>query len=95
MYCIEESICDIVGTFRRPLQSFDAPIMIRRPGVAPSCPLVTPLGGESMAEPRVNVFPDTPKAPFFKFSVSPARSRTQSTAALVARTQPTVPLRRF
>ena len=24
MYCIEESTCDIVGTFRRPLQSFGA-----------------------------------------------------------------------
>jgi len=24
MYCIEESICDIVGTFLRPPQSFDA-----------------------------------------------------------------------
>ena len=25
MYCIEESTCDIVVTFRRPPQSFDAP----------------------------------------------------------------------
>jgi len=24
MYCIEESTCDIIGTFRRPLQWFDA-----------------------------------------------------------------------
>jgi len=44
MYSIEKSICDIVGTFRRPPQPpqwFDAPIVIRRPG---NCaPLVTPL----------------------------------------------------
>jgi len=46
MYCIEEGTCDIVGTFRRPPQSFNppvigAPIVIRRPG---NCaPLVTPL----------------------------------------------------
>ena len=25
MYCIEESICDIIGTFRRPPQWFGAP----------------------------------------------------------------------
>jgi len=25
MYCIEESTCDIVGTFRRPPQPFGAP----------------------------------------------------------------------
>jgi len=40
MHCIEESICDIVGTLRHTLQSFGAPIVIRRPGncapVAPS-----------------------------------------------------------
>jgi len=41
MYFIEESICDIVGTFWRPPQSFGAPAMIRRLG---NCaPLVTPL----------------------------------------------------
>ena len=32
MYCIEESTCDIVGTFRRPSQWFGAPIVTRRPG---------------------------------------------------------------
>jgi len=32
MYCIEDSTCDIVGTFRSPPQSFCAPIVIRRPG---------------------------------------------------------------
>jgi len=32
MYCIDESTCDIVGIFRRPPQSFDAPIVTRRPG---------------------------------------------------------------
>jgi len=29
--CIEENTCDIVGTFRRPPQSFGTPIVIRRP----------------------------------------------------------------
>ena len=41
MYCIEESTCDIVGTFRRPSQSFGA-----RGIVSPllrSCADVTPL----------------------------------------------------
>jgi len=32
MYCTEESTCGIVGTFRRPLQWFGAPIVTRRPG---------------------------------------------------------------
>ena len=37
-YCIEESTCDIVGTFRRPPQGFDAL------GIVPSLlPFVTPL----------------------------------------------------
>jgi len=29
MYCTEKCICDFVGTFRRPTQSFSAPILIR------------------------------------------------------------------
>jgi len=32
MYCIEESTCDTVGTFRRDPHSFGAPIVIRCPG---------------------------------------------------------------
>jgi len=40
MYCVDESTCDSVGTFRRFPQWFDAPIATRRPGIAP---LVTPL----------------------------------------------------
>jgi len=41
---IEESTCDIVGTFRRPTQSSGAPIVIRRPGnCTPFAPLATPL----------------------------------------------------
>jgi len=32
MYCIEESICDIVGAFRRPLQSFSVPHSDWAPG---------------------------------------------------------------
>jgi len=32
IYCIEESICGIVGNFRRPLQSFGAPTVISVPG---------------------------------------------------------------
>jgi len=52
MYCIEESICDIVGTFRRSTQSFGVPIVIRRPG---NCaPLVTPL--VSVPEPIMHSF---------------------------------------
>jgi len=44
MRCIEESICDILGTFRRSTQSFSTPIVIRRPGNCdPLTPLVTPL----------------------------------------------------
>jgi len=44
MYCIEESICDIVGTLWRPPQWFGAPIVIRHPGnCAPLAPLVTTL----------------------------------------------------
>jgi len=38
MYYIEESTCDIVGTFRRPSLRFGA-----RGIVAPLLPLVTPL----------------------------------------------------
>jgi len=45
MVCIEESISNIVGTFRRP-HSHSAPLtVIRRPGNCASLsPLVTPLG---------------------------------------------------
>ena len=44
MYCIEESICDIVGTFRHPPQPFGAPIFTRRPeNCDPLTPLVTLL----------------------------------------------------
>jgi len=32
MGCIEENTREIVGTFRRPSQSFGAPIVILRPG---------------------------------------------------------------
>ena len=41
MPCIEESTCDIVGTFRCPPQSFAPPAVIQRPGYVP--PIVTPL----------------------------------------------------
>jgi len=42
MYSIEESTCDIVGTFRRPPQSFGTPArVIRHPGNCP--PLITSL----------------------------------------------------
>jgi len=37
MYCIEESTCDIVGTFRRHSQSFGAPIVIWRPRACGAC----------------------------------------------------------
>jgi len=30
MYCVDESACDIVGTFRRPAQPFGAPTVIWR-----------------------------------------------------------------
>ena len=50
LYCIEESSCDIVGTFRRLPQYFGAPAVIQRahselaPGkLCPPYPLVTPL----------------------------------------------------
>jgi len=44
MCCIEESTCDIVGTFYRSPQSFGAPVVIRRTGnCAPLAPLITPL----------------------------------------------------
>jgi len=44
MYCVEESTCDIVGTFRRPPQWFGAPMVIRRPGnCVPLLPLITAL----------------------------------------------------
>jgi len=39
MHCIQESTCDIVGIFRRPPQSFGAPIVIRHPG---NCALLPP-----------------------------------------------------
>jgi len=40
MYCVEESTCDNVGTFRRSPQSFGAPTVIWRQG---NCsPLVSP-----------------------------------------------------
>ena len=50
IYCIEESTCDIVGTFRRP-RSHSAPTAViwcphsdSAPGeLRPPCPLVTPL----------------------------------------------------
>jgi len=40
IYCIEESTCDIVGTFRRPLHSFGATIVIRLPGNGAPLPLL-------------------------------------------------------
>jgi len=44
IYCIEENTYDIVGTFRRPPQCFDAPIVTRLPGnCATLAPLVTPV----------------------------------------------------
>jgi len=43
MYCIEESTCDIIGTFQRPSQWFGSPIAIRRPeNCAPIAPLLRP-----------------------------------------------------
>jgi len=49
MYCIEESRCDTVGTFRRTPLLFGAPIVIRRPGnCAPFAPLLTPLAGPGL-----------------------------------------------
>jgi len=43
IYCIEESACDIVWTFRRPPQSFGVPIVIRRPrNCAPFPPSLRP-----------------------------------------------------
>jgi len=43
IYCIEESTCDIVGTFRRPLQTFGAPHSDSAPGdLRPPFPLITP-----------------------------------------------------
>jgi len=51
MYCVKESTCDIVGTFRRPPQPFGAPAVIWCPHsdlalgeLCPFAPLVTPLG---------------------------------------------------
>jgi len=38
LYCIEESTCDIVGTFRCPPQWFGVPIMIWRQRIVPACP---------------------------------------------------------
>jgi len=44
MYCIEECVCDIVGSLWRHPQRIGAPIEIRRPGnCVPLVPLVTPL----------------------------------------------------
>ena len=40
MYCVEESTCDNVGTFRRPVQSFGAATVILLPGIC--VPLVPP-----------------------------------------------------
>jgi len=49
-YCIEESTCGIVGTFRRPPQLFGTPIVIPCPGnCAPAAPLVTPLVTATLA----------------------------------------------
>jgi len=54
-YCIEESTCDIVGTFLRSPQSFCALTMIRRPGnCSPFALLVTPLDTVE-AESEANV----------------------------------------
>jgi len=40
MYCIKESICDIVGTFQRHPQRFCAPVVTRRLGnYVPLAPL--------------------------------------------------------
>ena len=67
MYCIEESTCDIVGTFRRPLShsafphSFGAPAAIRRPhsDSAPGklCALVTPLDATQGFEANISYCP--------------------------------------
>jgi len=38
MHCIEEGICDTVGTFRRTPQSFGALVVIRRPENCAPCP---------------------------------------------------------
>jgi len=44
IHCIEESVCDVVGTFWRTPQRFGTTIEIRRPGNCASlAPLVTPL----------------------------------------------------
>jgi len=44
IYCIEESTCEIVETFRRHKQTFGAPAVIQRPGNWPPVPpVVTPL----------------------------------------------------
>jgi len=50
IYGIKESSCNIFGTFRRPLQWFGAPIVIRRPGnCAPS--YYAPGGGKGVPTP--------------------------------------------
>ena len=44
--CIEESTCDIVGTFRRPHQRFGVLVVIRRPGnYAPPSGVANPKFG--------------------------------------------------
>ena len=46
MYCIEESTCDNLGTFRRTTQWFVGPTVIRLPeNGSPLLPLVSPLYG--------------------------------------------------
>jgi len=59
MYCIEESICDTVGTFLRPPHSLGTPIVVRRLGncahLAP--PLVMPLNEQAEMRVAVNMVP--------------------------------------
>jgi len=43
VYCVEESICGIVGPFLRPPQSFGAPIVIRCPRNCAPLPLLVTL----------------------------------------------------
>jgi len=51
IHCIEESTCDIVGTFRPSARSFGAPIVTWRPGNCASTHLlVMPLGTEPSSE---------------------------------------------
>jgi len=61
MYCTEESTCDIVGTFRRPPQSFSALVVIWCPRsdsvpgeLRPLDPgLVTPLATTDLRQVKV------------------------------------------